>query len=275
MYGLSSPNGECDWNSNMEHVKERRSAKCVRVTQLQYYPYRYAVCNAFSILHNSGKLFQQYIVPYNPWLTKKFNAHINVEVCASVKSTVVTFEGHGTVVLRSSEKTVLHQPNLDTPLLYNNDFHKFLSTNQSLEGIVIMGGARKRNHSSDAPAERAASESAKKVKKDVSSTLMPDASNSGENTPPSGDTATECRCSVCLDTSRYKTMKSLPCSHSFHQTCIDKWLRANRSCPICRKVPMTTNDRMPLRGTGFRAGWYRVVGGGFMFVGGNVTVRRS
>ncbi|GBN13944.1 hypothetical protein AVEN_152530-1 [Araneus ventricosus] len=28
----------------------------------------------------------RWIVPYNPWLLKKFNAHINVEVCASVKS---------------------------------------------------------------------------------------------------------------------------------------------------------------------------------------------
>ncbi|GBL80268.1 hypothetical protein AVEN_169256-1 [Araneus ventricosus] len=27
----------------------------------------------------------RWVVPYNPWLLKKFNAHINVEVCASVK----------------------------------------------------------------------------------------------------------------------------------------------------------------------------------------------
>ncbi|GBN90525.1 hypothetical protein AVEN_187411-1 [Araneus ventricosus] len=62
VYPLLFPNGECGWNSSMEHVEERRSAKLVRVTQLQYYSYRFAVRNAFSILHNSGKLFQQYIV---------------------------------------------------------------------------------------------------------------------------------------------------------------------------------------------------------------------
>ncbi|GBN21339.1 hypothetical protein AVEN_70823-1 [Araneus ventricosus] len=28
----------------------------------------------------------RWVVPYNPWLLKKFNAHINVEVCSSVKS---------------------------------------------------------------------------------------------------------------------------------------------------------------------------------------------
>ncbi|GBO24626.1 hypothetical protein AVEN_205206-1 [Araneus ventricosus] len=62
VYLLLFPNGECGWNSNMEHVEERRSEKRVRVTQLQFYSYRFAVRNAFSILHNSGKHFQQYIV---------------------------------------------------------------------------------------------------------------------------------------------------------------------------------------------------------------------
>ncbi|GBN39616.1 hypothetical protein AVEN_37155-1 [Araneus ventricosus] len=62
VYPLLFPHGECSWNSNMEHVEERRSEKLVRVTQLQYYSYKFAVRNAFSILHNSGKLFQQYIV---------------------------------------------------------------------------------------------------------------------------------------------------------------------------------------------------------------------
>ncbi|GBM09954.1 hypothetical protein AVEN_86831-1 [Araneus ventricosus] len=54
VYPLLFANGECGWNSNMEHVEERRSAKCVRVTQLQYYSYRFAVRNTFSILHNSS-----------------------------------------------------------------------------------------------------------------------------------------------------------------------------------------------------------------------------
>ncbi|GBN03005.1 hypothetical protein AVEN_246119-1, partial [Araneus ventricosus] len=64
----------------------------------------FAVFNAFSILHNSGKLFQQYIVPYNPWLIKKLNAHINVEVCASVKSVKYlykyVYEGHDAASVR-------------------------------------------------------------------------------------------------------------------------------------------------------------------------------
>ncbi|GBM17649.1 hypothetical protein AVEN_261206-1 [Araneus ventricosus] len=58
VYPLLFPNGEC----NMEHVEERRSVKRVKVTQLQYYSYRFTIHNAFSILHNSGKIFRQYIV---------------------------------------------------------------------------------------------------------------------------------------------------------------------------------------------------------------------
>ncbi|GBM29547.1 hypothetical protein AVEN_206391-1 [Araneus ventricosus] len=59
---LLFPHGECSWNYNMKYAEERRSTKRVRVIQLQYYSYRFAVRNAFSILHNSGKLFQKYIV---------------------------------------------------------------------------------------------------------------------------------------------------------------------------------------------------------------------
>ncbi len=54
--------GDCGWHAGKEHVEERRTAKRVRVTQLQYYAYRLAIRNEFSILHHSGKLFQQFIV---------------------------------------------------------------------------------------------------------------------------------------------------------------------------------------------------------------------
>ncbi|GBM71476.1 hypothetical protein AVEN_257143-1 [Araneus ventricosus] len=35
VYPLLFPHGECGWNSNMDHVEERRSSKRVRATQLQ------------------------------------------------------------------------------------------------------------------------------------------------------------------------------------------------------------------------------------------------
>jgi hypothetical protein len=46
----------------------------------------------------------------------------------------------------------------------------------------------------------------------------------------------DCRdCSICLETFEAGMMrKTLPCLHGFHQTCIDKWLRTNGACPICK-----------------------------------------
>jgi hypothetical protein len=42
-------------------------------------------------------------------------------------------------------------------------------------------------------------------------------------------------CSICLE--HFKpgdSKKSLPCLHGFHAQCVDKWLRSNGSCPICK-----------------------------------------
>ncbi|XP_053134124.1 LOW QUALITY PROTEIN: uncharacterized protein LOC128337304 [Hemicordylus capensis] len=62
VYPLLFPHGECGWHIGMSHVEERRSAKRVKVTQLRYFAYRLATWRSFSLLHSSGKLYQQYIV---------------------------------------------------------------------------------------------------------------------------------------------------------------------------------------------------------------------
>ncbi|GBM98284.1 hypothetical protein AVEN_42731-1 [Araneus ventricosus] len=58
---LLFPGGEQGWSNEMEHVEERRSAKKI-VTQLQFYAYRLSFRSGFSLLHISGKLFQQYVI---------------------------------------------------------------------------------------------------------------------------------------------------------------------------------------------------------------------
>ncbi|RZF44579.1 hypothetical protein LSTR_LSTR001337 [Laodelphax striatellus] len=42
-------------------------------------------------------------------------------------------------------------------------------------------------------------------------------------------------CVVCMcDFESRQLLRGLPCSHEFHAKCVDKWLKSNRTCPICR-----------------------------------------
>jgi hypothetical protein len=43
------------------------------------------------------------------------------------------------------------------------------------------------------------------------------------------------RCTVCLEEPvNGDLMRVLPCSHRFHQACIDQWLAVKACCPICQ-----------------------------------------
>lgn len=49
----------------------------------------------------------------------------------------------------------------------------------------------------------------------------------GEGTPT---------CAICLEeVEPGDEMRTLPCFHNFHSACIDRWLKTNRACPICKK----------------------------------------
>ena len=53
----------------------------------------------------------------------------------------------------------------------------------------------------------------------------------------------ETPCHVCLvECKRGDTIRTLPCQHSFHPTCVDPWLRNNASCPVCRQAISTTDS---------------------------------
>ncbi|XP_065289238.1 RING finger protein 44 isoform X1 [Dermacentor albipictus] len=42
-------------------------------------------------------------------------------------------------------------------------------------------------------------------------------------------------CVVCMcDFEARQVLRVLPCGHEFHARCVDKWLKNNRTCPICR-----------------------------------------
>jgi hypothetical protein len=56
------------------------------------YPYYRRSDNGRTITVGPHEVNNQWIVPYNPYLTKKYNAHINVEACTSIKSVKYLFK---------------------------------------------------------------------------------------------------------------------------------------------------------------------------------------
>lgn len=43
------------------------------------------------------------------------------------------------------------------------------------------------------------------------------------------------KCVVCMgEYNNREKLRRLPCTHDFHSKCIDKWLRSNKTCPVCR-----------------------------------------
>jgi len=42
-------------------------------------------------------------------------------------------------------------------------------------------------------------------------------------------------CSICLKKLGYQKRKYLPCGHFYHFRCIDKWIKNNNSCCLCRE----------------------------------------
>ena len=45
-----------------------------------------------TIVIGQKEVDNRWIVPFNPWLSRKFDAHINVEICSSVKSVKYLFK---------------------------------------------------------------------------------------------------------------------------------------------------------------------------------------
>lgn len=43
------------------------------------------------------------------------------------------------------------------------------------------------------------------------------------------------KCNICLEMyGDGESVKTLPCMHYFHLSCIDKWFSRGRTCPICK-----------------------------------------
>jgi E3 ubiquitin-protein ligase RNF38/44 len=68
---------------------------------------------------------------------------------------------------------------------------------------------------------------------------LPSYKFSAENVHASDQTT----CVVCMsDFEARQSLRVLPCSHEFHSRCVDKWLKTNRTCPICRGDAAAVNN---------------------------------
>jgi hypothetical protein len=43
-------------------------------------------------------------------------------------------------------------------------------------------------------------------------------------------------CAICLEEfAPGHVARRLPCCHSFHRDCVDKWLKSKATCPVCQR----------------------------------------
>lgn len=60
----------------------------------------------------------------------------------------------------------------------------------------------------------------------------------GGSAPTAGGDGTDCavRCMVCMeDFVSGDSIRTLPCLHRYHKSCIDKWFCRSSECPICKR----------------------------------------
>jgi len=50
-------------------------------------------------------------------------------------------------------------------------------------------------------------------------------------------------CTICMELIEPSNTRSLNCSHTFHKTCVERWLNNRNTCPLCRRVVRQSNTR--------------------------------
>ncbi|GBM54045.1 hypothetical protein AVEN_220606-1 [Araneus ventricosus] len=109
--GTLNPNSPCmrEGVCTKQYPKEFREKTEENINGYPMYQRKYTE----SVRVGRHDLNNRWVVPYNPWLSKKFNAPINVEVCASIKSVKYlykyVYKGHDAASIRfENENTLDH-----------------------------------------------------------------------------------------------------------------------------------------------------------------------
>ncbi|XP_004510739.1 probable E3 ubiquitin-protein ligase RHY1A [Cicer arietinum] len=55
-------------------------------------------------------------------------------------------------------------------------------------------------------------------------------------TESSSKLESESMCCICLGDLSNGSKMTQPCSHVFHQHCINKWFNISKTCPLCRRA---------------------------------------
>lgn len=69
----------------------------------------------------------------------------------------------------------------------------------------------------------------------TSNSTSNNSNNTGGEAHASAPPAENDSCSICME--EYvagDNVKTLPCLHCFHGRCVDTWLAAHRTCPVCK-----------------------------------------
>lgn len=107
-------------NRNAPCMKDNKCTKCYPKEFLQEtregddsYPLYHRRDNEQYVLINNKRLDNRWIIPYNPYLTFKYNCHINVEVCSSIKSVKYLYKylykGHDRAALQVTNNDEISQ----------------------------------------------------------------------------------------------------------------------------------------------------------------------
>lgn len=115
--GILNPKSPCMENGSCSktYPKEFREET---VLQIDGYPQYRRRDNGRTVVKGGKEVDNRWVVPYNPYLTKKYQAHINLEACTSVRSVKYLFKyvykGHDSASVEVRETNVFNHDEVST-----------------------------------------------------------------------------------------------------------------------------------------------------------------